>query len=645
MGIDVPDLDDRTYDDLLERAKKLIPAYSDSWTDFNPHDPGITILELLAWLTETHVYQLDQVTEGHRRKYLQLLGDRLCRAQPATATVQLQPPDVASGTRLPAGTRLAVTDETATRHLFETDVDVVLTDATVEQVFTHADGELTDHGEANQLSSPSFYRPFGRKADAGATLYLGFDTDPFADGDAMTLAPGYHEDNLPAPNPSENGVPPFEPSVDLEWAYRLPGTDWRPLETRVDGTRSFSRSGVVELVHSSDAGASTAGRLPDEISDDRPWIRCRVGTAGWEIPPQLDGIRTNAAPVTNSIDVTDERLRRVDAAQERGESPVLGGQQFEFDHRPVRSATIEVDGVEYTEVPDFDASGPDDRHYVLNREAGEVVFGDGAKGRIPTANAIVTASYVAGGGAEANVSADAAWQLDDDDRQLIPDTGSSVSVSVRPLGPASGGSDAESVEEAFRRLRQELREPARAVTESDYRRLVVTTPGLRIGRTGVWVDRSPFLVVVVPHAPKDVTAPTPSEPFLDTIRTRLRDRMLITGRVRVRKPRYVRIELHVRGTVRPQYAASGYETAIEDAVTSHLHPLYGDDGTGWPFGRPLSKAELTDVIERVDAVDHVETISITAHGGATTDGGTVRIDETALFTVEECSVSMEQARR
>ncbi|MCL9812057.1 putative baseplate assembly protein [Natranaeroarchaeum aerophilus] len=643
MGIDVPDLDDRTYDDLLERAKKLIPAYSDTWTDFNPHDPGITILELLAWLTETHVYQLDQITDDHRHKYLQLLGDRLGLSQPATATVQFQAPEVAAGTRLSAGTRLAVTDETATRHLFETDEDAVLTDAAVERVFTLTEDELTDHTEANQSVS-SFYRPFGREADAGAMLYLGFDTNPFAGGDAMTLALGYHNDNLPAPNPSENGVPPFEPAVDLDWAYRLPGDDWRPLKMRVDGTRSFSRSGVVELVHSSDGEASSVGSEPAAISGDLPWIRCRVRTDGWEIPPQLDGIWPNAVPATNSIDVTDERLRRVDTAKERGESPVLSGQRFAFEHRPVRSATVEVDGVEYTEVPNFDASGPDHRHYVLDREASEVVFGDGSQGRIPASNATVTASYVAGGGAEANVSADAVWQLADD-RQLISGTGSSVSVPVRPLGPASGGSDAETVEEAFRRLRRELREPARAVTESDYRRLAVTTPGLRIGRTGVWIDQSPSLVVVVPHAPKDVTAPMPSEPFLDTIRTRLRDRLLITDRVRVREPRYVRIELHVRGAVRPQYAASGYEVAIEDAVTSHLHPLYGNDGTGWPFGRPLSKAELTDVIERVDAVDHVETISITAHGGATTDGGTVRIDETALFTVEECSVSMERARR
>lgn len=78
MGLDVPELDDREYEALLEQATKLIPAYSDEWTDFNPHDPGITILEVLAWLTETHSYQLDQITDEHREKYLRLI-DHGCR--------------------------------------------------------------------------------------------------------------------------------------------------------------------------------------------------------------------------------------------------------------------------------------------------------------------------------------------------------------------------------------------------------------------------------------------------------------------------------------------------------------------------------------------------------------------------------------
>ncbi|WP_247729537.1 putative baseplate assembly protein [Halovivax limisalsi] len=640
MGIDVPDLDDRAYDDLLERAQKLVPAYSDTWTDFNPHDPGITILELLAWLTETHTYQLDQITDAHRRKHLQLLGKRPRRSRPAEATVQFRPPASAAGTRLPAGTRLAVTDETATRHRFETERDVVLTDAEIERALTVVDGEVTDHGDG---TVPSFYRPFGRTADPSATFYLGFDGNPFAGADALTLSVSYHDENLPEPGGSTAAVPPFDPSVDLAWAYRSADGDWKSLSVRVDDTEAFYRSGLIELSPAgTDAGLDGRSE-PAAISTERPWVRCRVRTGGWEVPPQVAGIRPNAVTVTNTIRVDAEPLRRIEASQERGASPVLDGQRFAFEHRPVRSATITVDGIEYGEVPDFDASGPDDRHYVLDRERGEITFGDGAAGRVPPPSATVRADYVAGGGADANVSGSATWQLVDDGC-AIPGAASAASIPVRSLGPATGGRDPEPIDEAFRRVRRELREPARAVTESDYRRLVATTPGLRIGRTGVWVDRPDPLVVVVPHAPADVPTPTPSEPFLEAVRSRLRERTLITDRIRVRGPEYARLECTVRGTVRPQYAESGYEAAIEDAVSTFLHPLYGDDGTGWPFGQPLSKAALVDVIEGVDAVDHVDTLSITAHGAGTTGDGTIRLDDTALFTLEAVDVTMVRGR-
>ncbi|MEF8839932.1 MAG: putative baseplate assembly protein, partial [Haloarculaceae archaeon] len=69
MGLEVPDLDDTDYAELVDEATKLLPAYSDEWTNYNPKDPGITIIELLAWLSDSYVYQLDSVTDAHRRKY------------------------------------------------------------------------------------------------------------------------------------------------------------------------------------------------------------------------------------------------------------------------------------------------------------------------------------------------------------------------------------------------------------------------------------------------------------------------------------------------------------------------------------------------------------------------------------------------
>jgi hypothetical protein len=73
-GIKIPQLDDITFDELVEEAKKMIPQYAPQWTDYNLHDPGITIIELLSWIVETQIFRLDQITEKETTRFLHLLG-------------------------------------------------------------------------------------------------------------------------------------------------------------------------------------------------------------------------------------------------------------------------------------------------------------------------------------------------------------------------------------------------------------------------------------------------------------------------------------------------------------------------------------------------------------------------------------------
>ena len=39
MGVEMPDLDDRSYEELLADARKRIPVHAEQWTDHNAHDP------------------------------------------------------------------------------------------------------------------------------------------------------------------------------------------------------------------------------------------------------------------------------------------------------------------------------------------------------------------------------------------------------------------------------------------------------------------------------------------------------------------------------------------------------------------------------------------------------------------------------
>jgi len=73
MPIPLPILDDRRFDDLSEELRALIPRYCPEWTDHNPSDAGITLLELLAWLGESLIYRLDRIPEASLRQLLALL--------------------------------------------------------------------------------------------------------------------------------------------------------------------------------------------------------------------------------------------------------------------------------------------------------------------------------------------------------------------------------------------------------------------------------------------------------------------------------------------------------------------------------------------------------------------------------------------
>jgi len=74
MPLQLPLLDDRSYADLVAEARRLIPVVDPEWTNHNPSDPGITLVELFAWLTEMLIYRVDRVTADNQRKFLQLLN-------------------------------------------------------------------------------------------------------------------------------------------------------------------------------------------------------------------------------------------------------------------------------------------------------------------------------------------------------------------------------------------------------------------------------------------------------------------------------------------------------------------------------------------------------------------------------------------
>lgn len=74
MPLTVPSLDDRRYQDLLDEALARIPVYTPEWTNFNKSDPGVTLIEVFAFMVENLLYRANYIPERNRLKFLSLLG-------------------------------------------------------------------------------------------------------------------------------------------------------------------------------------------------------------------------------------------------------------------------------------------------------------------------------------------------------------------------------------------------------------------------------------------------------------------------------------------------------------------------------------------------------------------------------------------
>src|SRR5918997_753611 len=82
-----PNLDDRKFQDLVDDAKRLVQQHCPEWTDHNVSDPGVTLIEVFAWMTDQLLYRLNRVPERNYIKFLELIGVRLFPPNAARAPV------------------------------------------------------------------------------------------------------------------------------------------------------------------------------------------------------------------------------------------------------------------------------------------------------------------------------------------------------------------------------------------------------------------------------------------------------------------------------------------------------------------------------------------------------------------------------
>lgn len=616
-----PHLDDRRFQDLVDDAKRMVQARCPEWTDHNVSDPGVTLIETFAYMTDALLYRLDRVPDRLYVAFLDLLGITLHPPTAARADLTFwlsaaQPEPVV----LPAGTEAAtVRTEADDAVVFATTRELVVPPRRLEHVVTQtADGGAAPR--ADELASGAAFPVFAARPAPGDVLRVGLDDA--APACAVVLRFDCDVQGV--------GVDPdYPPLVWEAWD----GERWAACDVERDGTGGLNRAGDVVL----HVPATHAATVLDGLRGG--WLRCRVveAEAGYPFYSASPTVRSLSAFTIGST------VPAVHAQTVRGE--VLGqadgvpGQTFLVAQHPVLAdgvaLTLDVAGADgwetWEEVASFAGTGPQDRVFAVDRAMGQVQLppavreADGsllAYGAVPAAGATVRLpAYRTGGGPAGNVAAHAVTVL----RRSVP-----YVDRVDNRRPALGGVAGETVEEARRRGPVALRTRDRAVTAEDYEQLARdAAPNLaRVRCVPAGTEADGVRVLVVPGAAPDDRGRLrfedlrPAPEALDAVAARLEECRTVGARVVVEPPFYQGVTVVARVTTTPRAVAATVEAQAVRALHTAVDPLRGGrDGTGWPFGRAVQAGEIFAVLQGVPGVETVEDVKLFAADPLTGDRG------------------------
>ena len=669
----VKSLDDKTYQEILEASMNRLPSLCPEWTDYNAHDPGVTLLELFVWYEEMQRFHLDQMTEQIRRKFLALLGVTPRSVQPAKCRVEMSG---ASGV-WPEGTLLH-TEEDIPFELTETiNIGTVKVDSVylenAEQSIDVAD-LLHRDGVAVQ---PFLYG--GKKTDMVVT---------FSQVDTTQLRLWIEVD--------EPQICRRNPFADQDQKPRVIRWFWNDvqIDPLSDDTHALSVSGFITLPVTEgergrlrlvleDPGCEETVRISAiechicPAQQQQTWARCFTDTVGASkqtekdlcFAPAVDGtltvfIRTEKGwEQVQSGSVTDTPtgkrliLDTCDAAQDGDENLMiicttagymsntffasngLPNQELPLslnDGRPVGELTLLCDSLDtdgmirpmlWHRVDDLDVCGPRDRVFSYDERRGSLTFGDGRHGAIVPAGegSILVASLQVSLCDKGNVPEGTNLHFRDAQQPFVCSRG-------------IGGADAESAEEACIRFMKKFPDTHKCVTAEDYARLAMETPGLRVAMAKALPGFDPqdpagntarpiVNVVVVPYSSE--VRMMPDERFLSAVKRQLEKYRPICTQVIVSPPRYLplRIQLRVRGD----------KTVTEDRIRSALNAWFSER----KIGQTIMKNELAMYLQKQPDIWKIERLELMSTGGCVQNSlGDVILPQNGIAYAERIQIEI-----
>jgi hypothetical protein len=348
MPLPLPNLDDRRWADLVSEGTSLVPLYAPGWTDWNVHDPGITLIELFAWVAEMDLYWANRIPAERVRKLLALVGitPRPPRAARTVAAFTLAAGPLPAGLPLdlPADLEVAGDDPGGVRTVFRTLAPVALSGAALAAVQVAAAGEAQvpadwtarfRRGEPVPLlgddpaSGAAFYlglaMPPGEALPAGRPLsfYLTFAGSPPGSSDRAArerlleaarlaaatpcpapggrcgCAPAASRDSAVQPAPAQPDPAPALPphaSVRTVWEIAIMGAGagaggagivWRPLDPAAGEILDDTRCLTLDGSVVVTPPAGLASQRLGAVEDELFYLRCRFVAGAYDAAPAL----------------------------------------------------------------------------------------------------------------------------------------------------------------------------------------------------------------------------------------------------------------------------------------------------------------------------------------------------------------------
>lgn len=638
-----PNLDDRTWSDLVSDVVALIPQYAPQWTNQGPADIGMTLVEMFAWLVEGLTYRLNQVPDKNYLAFLNLLGITRVPPVPARSFLTFAAAPGGGPVVVPQGSQAqTAATETQAPVIFETDADVTILPVNLEAAL------LINKSGTSKYSNVSGY--YTANPAPGATISI-------APSQAVQLCLGFDNPTTAAVNLLVRLYQPVLPTaageVSISWLYSTAGTAptaWPALTVpgSADGTAGLTQDGQVQLTVPATwaSQAPTGWSVPaasaaDTVTSAYYWIGLRVGNTSATAPLALgvSSILFNAVSSYTALTIGGPEALGAGDGTPFQVFPLANGPLFATPGSvtPYAHLVVQVNGVTWTQAGDLPA-GPGS-YYRVDPVQAQVMFGNydplsnTGHGTVPQTGDVIAATtyrYVASGAA-GNVGADAVVTLS------APVPGVS---SVTNLFSAYGGSDAEPVAETMRRAPQLLRNRDRAVTADDYQALALQAssgiasacclPPTDAYGSGAYgsngygqLDRSAgnVNVVIVPAIGPDVSAaPAPTTELRLAVAAYLDSRCDVTASLNVTWPRYLPVNVIISASAWQTAQYSGLlsspadlQVYIENQISLYLHPVVGGlEGTGWQVGQNVYIGDLYKAIMPPENLGYISQLAIQA---------------------------------